>query len=64
MKLHTHGGRATLGSGFDAKVRCQTRDRKDLFFGHIVGINALAPVLLKAGAIIQVYIVDQMKRAR
>jgi xylose isomerase len=47
------GGLTTGGFNFDAKVRRQSVDAKDLFHGHIGGIDALARGLLGAAAIIE-----------
>jgi xylose isomerase len=42
------GGLTTGGFNFDAKLRRQSMDRSDLFFGHIGGIDTLARALLVA----------------
>lgn len=46
------GGFTTGGFNFDAKVRRQSTDAADLFYGHIGGIDALARGLLSAEAIL------------
>lgn len=47
-----NGGFSTGGFNFDAKVRRQSSDAADLFYGHIGGIDALARGLLSAEAIL------------
>ncbi len=47
------GGFTTGGFNFDAKLRRQSMDRTDLFYGHIGGIDTLARALLVAGDMIQ-----------
>ncbi|MEM6554538.1 MAG: xylose isomerase [Pseudomonadota bacterium] len=48
-----HGGFTTGGFNFDAKVRRQSIDAADLFYGHIGGVDALARGLLAAEAILK-----------
>lgn len=47
------GGMTKGGFNFDAKVRRQSVDPADLFYGHIGGIDVLARALLNAEAIIE-----------
>ena len=47
------GGFTTGGFNFDAKVRRQSIDAADLFYGHIGGVDALARGLLAAEAILE-----------
>ncbi|HZV18722.1 MAG TPA: xylose isomerase [Sphingobium sp.] len=47
------GGFTTGGFNFDAKVRRQSLDPADLFYGHIGGIDTVARGLLNAAAIIE-----------
>jgi xylose isomerase len=47
------GGLTTGGFNFDAKIRRQSIDAADLFYGHIGGIDVLAKALLNAEAIIK-----------
>ena len=47
-----NGGFTTGGFNFDAKVRRQSIDAADLFYGHVGGIDALARGLLAAEAIL------------
>ncbi|HYC94460.1 MAG TPA: xylose isomerase [Sphingomicrobium sp.] len=47
------GGMAQGGFNFDAKIRRQSVDPVDLFYGHIGGIDVLAKALLNAAAIIE-----------
>ena len=48
-----NGGFTTGGFNFDAKVRRQSIDAADLFYGHIGGVDALARGLLAAEAILE-----------
>jgi xylose isomerase len=47
------GGFTTGGFNFDTKLRRQSMDRTDLFYGHIGGIDALARALLVAADLIE-----------
>jgi xylose isomerase len=47
------GGFTTGGNNFDAKVRRQSIDPVDLFYGHIGAIDILARGLLNAAAMVQ-----------
>lgn len=47
------GGFKNGGSNFDAKVRRQSRDAEDLFYGHIGGMDLLARALQNAAALIE-----------
>ncbi len=47
------GGFTTGGFNFDSKLRRQSMDRTDLFYGHIGGIDTLARSLLVAAAMIE-----------
>ena len=47
------GGMTNGGFNFDAKIRRQSVDAADLFYGHIGGIDVLARALLNAAAIIE-----------
>jgi xylose isomerase len=47
------GGMTNGGFNFDAKVRRQSHDAVDLFYGHVGGIDVLAKALLNAEAIIK-----------
>jgi xylose isomerase len=47
------GGMKNGGFNFDAKVRRQSIDPADLFYGHVGGIDVLAHALLNAEAIIK-----------
>jgi xylose isomerase len=58
------GGFTTGGFNFDAKVRRQSVDAVDLFYGHIGGIDTVAKGLLNAAAIIEDGRVDGIKAKR
>lgn len=53
IELLPSGGLDTGGFNFDAKVRRQSSDLSDLFYGHIGGADALARALLSAVDIIE-----------
>ena len=47
------GGFTTGGFNFDAKVRRQSIDPADMFYGHVGGLDLLARTLLSAAALIE-----------
>ena len=47
-----NGGFETGGFNFDAKVRRQSIEAEDLFFGHVGGMDALAKGLLSAADVL------------
>lgn len=51
--LLQNGGIKAGGFNFDAKVRRQSIDTQDLFFGHINGIETIAKALLQAAKLIE-----------
>ena len=53
IELLPSGGLDTGGFNFDAKVRRQSSEPVDLFYGHIGGVDALARALLSAADIIE-----------
>lgn len=53
LELLRAGGFQDGGFNFDAKVRRQSIDAADLFYGHIGGIDTIAKALLRASAIIE-----------
>jgi xylose isomerase len=58
------GGFTTGGFNFDAKVRRQSMDALDLFYGHIGGIDTVARGLLNAAALIEDGRLDGIKAER
>lgn len=58
------GGFTTGGFNFDAKVRRQSMDAVDLFYGHIGGIDTVARGLLNAAALIEDGRLDDIKAER
>jgi xylose isomerase len=58
------GGFTDGGFNFDSKVRRQSMDPADLFYGHIGGIDTVARGLLAAAALIEDGRVDQIKAER
>src|SRR5688500_5202645 len=53
LEILKGGGLAPGGFNFDAKVRRQSVDPVDLFYGHVGGIDVLAKSLLNAAALIE-----------
>jgi xylose isomerase len=53
LEILKGGGFDTGGFNFDSKVRRQSVDPVDLFYGHVGGIDVLAKALLNAAAIIE-----------
>lgn len=64
LEIVRAGGFATGGFNFDAKVRRQSMEPVDLFYGHIGGIDTVARGLLNAAAIIEDGRIDIIKRER
>ncbi|MFO7292441.1 MAG: xylose isomerase [Actinomycetes bacterium] len=58
------GGFTTGGFNFDAKLRRQSVDRTDLFYGHIGGMDTIARALLAAADLIENETLDRFKRER
>lgn len=58
------GGFTTGGFNFDSKVRRQSMEPVDLFYGHIGGIDTVAKGLLNAAAIIEDGRIDAIKAER
>ena len=58
------GGFTTGGFNFDSKVRRQSMDPVDLFYGHIGGIDTVARALLSAAALIEDGRLDAIKTER
>ena len=58
------GGFTTGGFNFDTKLRRQSTDREDLFYGHIGGIDTLALALKKAAALIDSGFLQQHQAQR
>jgi xylose isomerase len=59
-----HGGFTTGGMNFDSKVRRQSVDPEDLFYGHIGAIDNLALAVERAAVLIENDRLDQFKRQR
>jgi xylose isomerase len=59
-----NGGFTTGGMNFDAKVRRQSIDAEDMFYGHIGGLDALARGLLSAARLIEDGRLDAFVEAR
>jgi xylose isomerase len=58
------GGFTTGGFNFDSKVRRQSMDPVDLFYGHVGGIDVIARALLSAVALIEDGRLDAIKAER
>ena len=52
-ELLKNGGFGTGGLNFDAKLRRQSVNREDLFYGHIGGMDTIARALLNAAELLQ-----------
>jgi xylose isomerase len=59
-----HGGFTTGGMNFDAKVRRQSVDAEDLFYGHISAIDNLALAVERAAVLIENDRLEKFKRER
>ena len=59
-----HGGFTTGGMNFDAKVRRQSVDPEDLFYGHIGAIDNLALAVERAAVLVENDRLEQFKRQR
>lgn len=64
LEILRAGGFTTGGFNFDAKVRRQSMDAVDLFYGHIGGVDTVARALLAAAAIIEDGRIDAIKTER
>ena len=64
IELLPSGGLDTGGFNFDAKVRRQSSELADLFYGHIGGVDALARALLSAEDIITKGKIKELKTER
>jgi xylose isomerase len=59
-----HGGFTTGGMNFDAKVRRQSVDPEDLFYGHVGAIDNLALALERAAALVEHDRLEAFKQQR
>jgi xylose isomerase len=59
-----HGGFTTGGMNFDAKVRRQSIDPEDLFFGHIGAIDVIAIALERAATLVENDKLSEFKKQR
>jgi xylose isomerase len=64
LEILRAGGFTTGGFNFDAKVRRQSIDSADLFYGHVGGIDTVARGLLNAAKLIEDGRLDSIKRDR
>ncbi|KCZ93349.1 xylose isomerase [Hyphomonas johnsonii] len=64
LELLPSGGLDTGGFNFDAKVRRQSSEPVDLFYGHIGGADALARALLAAADLVERGQISEMKQKR
>ena len=53
LEVFRAGGFKDGGFNFDSKVRRQSTDAKDLFYGHVGAIDVIAKGLLNAAALIE-----------
>src|SRR3990167_4102046 len=63
-QILSHGGFTTGGFNFDTKLRRQSLDSDDLFYGTISGIDALAKSLENAAKLIENKKIQEMKNIR
>jgi xylose isomerase len=59
-----HGGFTTGGMNFDAKLRRQSIDPEDLFYGHVGAIDTLALALERAAVLIENDQLEKFKQQR
>ncbi|WP_298091892.1 xylose isomerase [uncultured Sphingomonas sp.] len=64
LEILRAGGFTTGGFNFDAKVRRQSMEPVDLFYGHVGGIDTVARGLLNAAALIEDGRLDAIKAER
>ncbi len=64
LEIIRSGGFTTGGFNFDSKVRRQSVDPADLFYGHVGGIDVIAKGLLNAAALIEDGRVDAIREDR
>jgi xylose isomerase len=64
LEIVKAGGLGTGGCNFDAKLRRQSVDPKDLYIAHIAGIDTLARALLAAEVVIKQGKLDQLRAER
>lgn len=64
LEIIRAGGFTTGGFNFDAKVRRQSMDAADLFYGHVGAIDVVARGLLRAAAIVEGGHIDRFKEER
>lgn len=64
LQLIEQGGFSSGGFNFDAKLRRQSIDPKDLYLAHIGGIDTLARALLAAADIVQEGQLGQLREQR
>jgi xylose isomerase len=64
LEIVRAGGFTTGGFNFDAKVRRQSMEAVDLFYGHIGGIDTIARGLINAAALIEDGRLDKIKADR
>jgi xylose isomerase len=64
LEVFRSGGFTDGGFNFDSKVRRQSVDPADLFYGHVGAIDVIAKGLLNAAALIEDGRLDAFKKAR
>lgn len=64
MQIIENGGFRTGGFNFDAKLRRQSVDAKDLYLAHIGGIDTLARALLGAADVLQAAQLTRLRQER
>jgi xylose isomerase len=64
LEVFRAGGFKDGGFNFDSKVRRQSTDAADLFYGHVGAIDVIAKGLLNAAALIEDGRLDALKKER
>jgi len=59
-----HGGMKTGGFNFDAKLRRQSIDLEDLFYGHVNSVETVAKALLHAADLIEKKVLSSFVKER
>jgi xylose isomerase len=64
LEIIKNGGLHTGGFNFDAKLRRQSVDVKDLYIAHIAGIDTLARALITAEKVVNEGKLEAVRKAR
>ncbi len=64
LQIIRNGGLGNGGSNFDAKLRRNSTNPKDIFIAHICGMDSMARALLNAAAIVEESPIPEMVKER